>query len=193
MKSRSFSSLFYVAGVFVLAFALPSARSFLGSSVAFFFLQNAHGVLSVVFLKFMGNLVAALPFGLLYGYIISKHTAKSAALFASVAVAFVVWFQVWIGIDSRHWWGTLLDAFFFIVFFSLFAAFTNRFATPPSPHGRKNLRDRPRFSGLTFHSIRTSAIKPRQPVNSHVQHKVARRARETPVKSVRIELVEMRS
>ena len=28
--------------------------------------------------------------------------------------------------------------------------------------------DRPRFSGLTFHSNRTSAIKPRQPVNSYV-------------------------
>jgi hypothetical protein len=136
MELRSFSSLLYLAGVLVLAFALPSVRNFLGSSVAFLFLQNANGVLSIVFLKFMGNLVAALPFGLLYGYIVSRHTKISAALFASVATAFVIWFQVWIGIEFRFWWGALLDALFFIVFFSLFAALTNRVATSPSPHGR---------------------------------------------------------
>ena len=133
MAAQLKTVLFYTLGICALSAASLAAITTWGVFTAFYLLPSARGVSALVFQSFIGALVAAIPFGLLFGLLVARRTAVKAALVAFVASSIIVGFVAWVGLLVRPtWWVTPLDALFFVALFPLFASFSHRLTPTPS-------------------------------------------------------------
>src|SRR5712691_2631304 len=124
MTSRPIAISGYVVGVLALAAAFFMARAFWGTFTAFY-LWPRGGVSGLIVHSFIGALVGSLPFGLLFGLVVSSRTAVNATFFAALAAGLLVAFVAWAGfLSGPTWWVTPLDALFFV---PLFATLATRF------------------------------------------------------------------
>ena len=133
MATQLKTVLFYALGIFALTAASSAAITTWGVFTAFYFFPGVRGVSALVIHSFIGALVAAIPFGLLFGLVVARRTAIQAALVAFVASSIIVGFVAWVGLLVRPtWWVTPLDAFLFVAMLPLFAAFSHRLIPTPS-------------------------------------------------------------
>lgn len=137
MRSRLVTLPMYFVGVIALAAAFSTARTFWGVFAAFYLWPQPHGITGLVAHSFIGALVGALPFGVLYGFVVSSRTTYCSALFASLSAGLLVGFVAWLGfLTGPTWWVTPLDAIFFVLLFSISASLVARAAPTSSSHVR---------------------------------------------------------
>jgi hypothetical protein len=137
MASRARAICGYVIGVLALAAAFFMARAFWGTFTAFYLWPKGGGVSGLIFHSFIGALVGSLPFGVLFGLVVSSRTAVNATLFAALAAGLLVAFIAWAGfLSGPTWWVAPLDALFFVPLFAIFATLATRFFPATSSHAR---------------------------------------------------------
>ena len=121
----------YAVGTFVLAAAFSMARAFWGVHATFYLFPSVHGVSGIVMFSVVGALIGAVPFGVLFGLLVSGRAAYHAAFFSLAAGSLLVAFVAGLGLlRGSTWWVTLLDAILFVVFFTSFATLAQRIAPP---------------------------------------------------------------
>jgi hypothetical protein len=137
MTSRPIAMSGYFVGVLALAAAFFMARAFWGTFTAFYLWPTGRGVSGLIVHSFIGALVGSLPFGLLFGLVVSSRTAVNATLFAAFAAGLLVAFVAWAGfLSGPTWWVAPLDALFFVPLFAIFATLATRFVPATSSHVR---------------------------------------------------------
>jgi hypothetical protein len=137
MPTRTTTISVYFVGVIALTAAFFMARTTWGVMAAFYLWPQPLGVTGLVAHSFIGALVGALPFGALYGLVVSSRTARNAALFAALAAALIVGFVAWYGfLTGPAWWVTPLDALFFVLLFAISATLVARVAPASSSRVR---------------------------------------------------------
>ena len=152
-KLPIFAALIF--GAALLLPALFTAQTFLGAHAGFGLLSllpKQSGMVALILMSVCGALIAALPFGLLFGVSVPQHSATQVLLFAAVPALFLLGFSVWVSPEAKFyplWFVRLLDTLLFV---SLFFAFARLGACLA---GRRDISIR-RWPAITFAVLATA-------------------------------------
>jgi hypothetical protein len=118
---------FLGVGALFLIPALFSAQAILGTHAGFGLMSlvpKPNGVATLVVMSICGALIAAMPFGLLFGIAMPGHSTRQRLLFAAGPALLLLAFSVWINPDSEffpHWFVRIMDIACFVSLFFVFA------------------------------------------------------------------------
>ena len=113
----------FLLGILLLAPALLMAQAFWNVMLSFPFPHSLNPLVFLFSISLTGALIAALPFGVLFGVVSTPHQWRIAVLFAAIPAASIFCFSAWVNElhSPLHWWLRTSDALFFTVLFPLFS------------------------------------------------------------------------
>lgn len=113
------------AGIVLLIPALFMSQVFWGPQASLPLMSKVGlrgGSVAVALMSFSEALVAALPFGVLFGCLQQSPSLGRSALFAFIPAAFIFSLAVWEGyVADQLWWTLVTDVIFFILLFHIFS------------------------------------------------------------------------
>jgi hypothetical protein len=130
ISPRQIQTSLFLLGITFLTPALFMAQVFWGVHLSFalFSIFSPNGIVALLLQSISGAIVAAVPFGVLFGLASPTHSWRNATIFAVVPAALIYCFSIWVTIwDSPmspphpHLYAQAADALLFIIFFPLFA------------------------------------------------------------------------
>lgn len=149
ISSRQTQISLFLLGVTSLTPALFMAQVFWGvhlSFALFSIFPPLNGIVALLLQSISGAIVAAVPFGILFGLASPTHAWRNATIFAVVPAALIYCFSIWVTVwDSPmspphlHWYVQATDALLFITFFPLFAFIGARLGPHPASQLLKSL------------------------------------------------------
>ena len=137
----------FLLGVTLLTPALFMAQIFWGVHISFALfslIPPYNGLVALLTQSILGAIVAAVPFGILFGLAVPTHTRRSAIIFALVPAAAIYGFSIWVAVfyhpiplTHPHWLLRASDTLLFIVLFPLFAYIGARMGLHPKYRWQK--------------------------------------------------------
>lgn len=139
----------FLLGSILLTPALFMSQIFWGvhlSFALFSIFSPPNGVIALFLQSILGAIVAAVPFGILFGLASPNHTWRNATIFAFLPAALIYCFSIWVAVSDSpmspphlHMYVQAADALLFITFFPLFAFIGARLGPHPQPRPQKGL------------------------------------------------------
>ncbi len=123
MSQRNIRAAVWILGVIFITPALFMSQVFGGPHVTFAVFHSLSGVVTIGLTSLMGALIAAAPFGVLFGLLTPDPVIRNATLFALPPVLLIFAFGVWVAPPPEQlWWSRIVDAVWFLLLFPSFAA-----------------------------------------------------------------------
>ena len=94
----------FLLGVVLLTPALFMAQIFWGVHLSFALFSvfpPYNGLVALLTISILGAIVAAVPFGILFGLAAPTHTRRSAIIFALVSAIAIYGFSIWVAVFYR--------------------------------------------------------------------------------------------
>jgi hypothetical protein len=125
MPKLNLQLLGWIAGIVLLTPALFMSQVFWGPKASFPFMSMLGvrgGVAAISLLGFCEALVAALPFGILFGCLQQSPSLWRSVLFSLISAALIFAFAVWDGyLAAPLWWTSVSDVLLFVLLFCFFS------------------------------------------------------------------------
>ena len=115
----------WMAGIVLLTPALFMSQAFWGPEASFplmSMLGVRGGVAAIALMGFCEALVAALPFGILFGCLHQSLNLRRSVLFSLIPAALIFAFAAWAGyLAAPLWWTSVTDVLLFVLLFCFFS------------------------------------------------------------------------